>query len=100
MIQALWQNTVIAQTDTFETVEGNRYFPAAALDMRYFKPSQTVSTCPWKGQASYYHVVVGELVNKDAAWFYPSPKSAAANIAGHVAFWRGVEVSEVAAPAK
>lgn len=96
MIQALWHNTIIAQSKTFEIVEGNRYFPADSLHMAYFKPSQTVSTCPWKGQASYYHVLVGEQVNKDAAWYYPAPKSAAANIAGHVAFWRGVQVVEVA----
>lgn len=95
MIQALWQGAIIAQTDNFETVEGNHYFPASALDMRYFKPSQTTSNCPWKGQANYYHVVVGEQVNKDAAWYYANPKSAAANIAGHVAFWRGVEVRVV-----
>lgn len=95
MIQALWHNTVIAQTRTFETVEGNRYFPADSLNRQHFQPSQTVSTCPWKGQASYYHVVVGDQVNKDAAWFYPDPKAAAANIAGHVAFWRGVQVVEV-----
>ena len=95
MIQALWHNTVIAQTKIFETVEGNHYFPAASLNMQHFKPSHTVSSCHWKGQASYFHVVVGDQVNKDAAWYYPAPKPAAANIAGHVAFWRGVRVVEV-----
>lgn len=79
---------MIAQTKTFETVEGNRYFPASSLNMQHFQPSQTVSTCLWKGQTSYYHVVVGDQVNKDAAWYYPSPKSAAANITGHVASLR------------
>ncbi len=92
MIKAVWNDTVLAQTDSYETVEGNRYFPAQALDMRYFRPSGTHSHCSWKGEASYYDVVVGDQVNKDAAWYYPSPKSAAQNIAGHVAFWRGVQV--------
>jgi uncharacterized protein (DUF427 family) len=95
MIQALWHNTVIAQTKTFETVEGNRYFPADSLDMHYFRPSTTHTTCPWKGVASYYDVVAGDQVNKDAAWYYPTPKAAASNIAGHVAFWRGVQLVEV-----
>ncbi|PIQ53103.1 MAG: hypothetical protein COW02_08490 [Comamonadaceae bacterium CG12_big_fil_rev_8_21_14_0_65_59_15] len=95
MIQAIWHNTVIAQTSIFETVEGNRYFPAGSLNMQYFQPSATHSTCPWKGVASYYHVVVDGQTNMDAAWFYPAPKTAAANIANHVAFWRGVQVVEV-----
>ncbi len=95
MIQAIWQNTVIAKTETYETVEGNRYFPPSCLDMQYFLPSQTHTNCPWKGEASYYNVVVDGQVNKDAAWYYPTPKSAAANIAGYVAFWRGVKVVEV-----
>jgi uncharacterized protein (DUF427 family) len=95
MIQALWQNTVIAQTKEFEIVEGNRYFPASSLDMQFFQPSQTHTTCSWKGVANYYNVVVDGQINKDAAWYYPTPKSAAANIAGHVAFWRGVQVVEV-----
>lgn len=77
MIQALWHDTVIAQTQTFVSVEGNRYFPADSLDMQYFRPSTSHTTCPWKGVAWYYDVVVGDQVNKDAAWYYPSPKSAA-----------------------
>jgi len=95
MIQAIWHNTVIAQTKTFETVEGNRYFPASSLNQQYFQPSTTHTTCPWKGVASYYNVVVDDQVNADAAWYYPTPKSAAANIADHVAFWRGVQVVEL-----
>ena len=94
MIKALWQGTVIAQSDKFETVEGNKYFPPEALDPQYFRHSATHTTCGWKGVASYYDVVVGEQVNKDAAWFYPEPKSAAKNITGHVAFWRGVQIVE------
>ncbi|HUW36549.1 MAG TPA: DUF427 domain-containing protein [Rhodocyclaceae bacterium] len=92
MPKALWNDVVIAQTERFETVEGNIYFPPEALDMRYFRPSGTHTTCPWKGQASYYDVEVAGRINKDAAWFYPTTKPAAANIAGYVAFWRGVEI--------
>ena len=95
MIQAIWHNTVIAQTKAFETIEGNRYFPANSLNMQYFQPSQTHTTCSWKGVASYYNVVVDGQINQDAAWYYPTPESAAANITGHVAFWRGVLVVEV-----
>lgn len=94
MIKALWQGTVIAQSDKFETIEGNKYFPPEALDPQYFRPSATHTTCGRKGVASYYDVVVGEQVNKDAAWFYPEPKSAAKNITGFVAFWRGVQIVE------
>ena len=92
MIKAIWNNTVIAQTERFETVEGNRYFPPQALDMRYFRASETHSVCPWKGTASYSDVVVDGKTNKDAAWHYPTTKAAAANIAGYVAFWKGVQV--------
>ena len=92
MPKAIWNDTVIAQTERFETVEGNTYFPPESLDMRYFRASATRTTCPWKGEAAYYDVVVGDQVNNDGAWYYPTPKPAAANIAGHVAFWHGVKV--------
>lgn len=92
MPKAIWNNTVIAQTDHFETVEGNRYFPPQALDMQYFRPSPTHTTCPWKGRASYFDIVVDGKVNQDAAWYYPATKPAASNIVGYVAFWRGVQV--------
>ena len=92
MPRAAWNNIVIAQTERFETVEGNIYFPPESLDMQYFRSSDNRSICPWKGEASYYDIVVGGQVNKDGAWYYPAPKPAAANIAGHVAFWRGVQV--------
>jgi uncharacterized protein (DUF427 family) len=93
MPQAIWNDVVLAQAAHCEKVEDNLYFPAEALDMRYFRPSHTQSLCPWKGVAFYYDVVVGDVVNRDAAWYYPNPKPAAANIAGHVAFWRGVQVT-------
>lgn len=92
MARAIWNGTVIAESDTFEVVEGNVYFPAAALKMDHFKESPTTSVCGWKGDCSYYTVVVDGRENKDAAWVYRAPKEAARQIAGHVAFWKGVEV--------
>lgn len=94
MAKAVWNNTVLAESDTFETVEGNIYFPATALRQEYFTESDKKSTCPWKGVASYYSITVDGEVNTDAAWYYPDPKAAAENIRGHIAFWRGVEVSQ------
>lgn len=89
---AKWNGVVIAESARCEKVEGNWYFPTDAIRREYFRPSDTHTVCPWKGTASYYDVVVNGQVNKDAAWYYPEPKSAAANITGHVAFWRGVTV--------
>lgn len=89
---AEWNGKVIAESDRFEIVEGNVYFPREALKAEHFEESQTHTTCPWKGVASYLHVVVDGQRNEDAAWYYPDPKSAAENIRGSVAFWRGVEV--------
>lgn len=92
MPRAVWNDVVIARTERFETVEGNIYFPPESLDMQYFRRSDNRSICPWKGEASYYDIVVGSKINKDGAWYYPAPKPAAANITGYVAFWRGVQV--------
>ncbi|MFM2429587.1 MAG: hypothetical protein RLZZ511_800 [Cyanobacteriota bacterium] len=92
MAQAIWNGQVIAQSDRCEVVEGNQYFPPDALKMEYFQPSNTHTTCGWKGTASYYTVTVDGESNADAAWFYPEPKDAAKNIKGYVAFWRGVKV--------
>ncbi|RKH12876.1 DUF427 domain-containing protein [Corallococcus sp. CA053C] len=89
---AKWNGVVLAQTERFETVEGNIYFPPDSIRREHFKPSTTHTTCPWKGEASYYTVEVDGKTNPDAAWFYPEPKSAAANIRDHVAFWKGVTV--------
>jgi uncharacterized protein (DUF427 family) len=94
MPKALWNGTVIAEADKFETVEGNVYFPPSTIRPEFFRPSDTHTTCGWKGVASYYDVVVAGNVNKDAAWYYPDPKSEAANIKDHVAFWRGVQVEK------
>ena len=92
MAKAIWNGAVIAESDSFELVEGNVYFPPAGLRRDYFKPSSTTTICPWKGTAHYHTLVVDGVENRDAAWYYPEPKEAAAAIRDHVAFWRGVEV--------
>lgn len=94
MARATWNGAVIAESDTYETVEGNVYFPPDAVKREYFRDSGTNTVCPWKGTASYYDVVVDGQTNADAAWYYPTPKDAAANIRGHVAFWKGVTVEK------
>lgn len=94
MPKASWKGAVLAETDKYEVVEGNIYFPADTINSEYFSESDTHSNCPWKGDASYYHISVNDEVNRDAAWYYPQAKDAAKNIEGYVAFWRGVEVSE------
>jgi uncharacterized protein (DUF427 family) len=93
-MKAIWENTVVAESDRTIVIEGNHYFPPESMKREFFKLSDTHSTCPWKGLASYYNVQVGEKVNPDAAWYYPEPKDAAKSIKDHVAFWRGVKVSE------
>ncbi len=93
MPKASWNGTVLAQSDRTEVVEGNHYFPPDAIERNYFKESPTHSVCPWKGTASYYSLDVDGKENKDAAWYYPTPKDAAKNITGYVAFWKGVEVT-------
>lgn len=93
MAKAVWNGKVIAESADYEVVEGNVYFPRSALRPQYFQASGHTSVCPWKGVASYLDVVVDGQINANAAWYYPQPKSAAANIAGHVAFWHGVEVT-------
>lgn len=92
MAKATWKGVVIAQSDTFELVEGNVYFPPDSVKQGFLKPSDTQTVCPWKGTASYYTVTVDGQENVDAAWYYPDPKPEAAHIKDHVAFWRGVSV--------
>ena len=96
MTKAVWNQAVIAEAapEDIVVVEGNQYFPAASVNSAMLRPSATHTTCPWKGVASYYDVVVDGQVNKDAAWYYPEPKDAAREIAGRVAFWRGVTVAD------
>ena len=93
-MKAIWNGAVLAESDDTVVVEGNHYFPAESLSREYFVPSGTHTTCPWKGEASYYTVQVGGQQNPDAAWFYPDPKEAARQICGRVAFWKGVQVTE------
>ena len=92
MARALWNGVVLAESDRVEIVEGNVYFPPESVRKEYLHPSQTRTTCPWKGEAGYYDVAVNGQVNKDAAWYYAAPKAAASQIAHHVAFWKGVTV--------
>ncbi len=91
-MRAIWKNTVLAESENTVIVEGNHYFPPESLKMEYFQPSEETYTCPWKGDAKYYNVVVGGELNPSAAWVYPEPKPAAAAIKGRVAFWKGVQV--------
>ena len=91
-MKASWHGATLAESDDAVVVEGNHYFPAAAISREYLSESDTQTTCPWKGQASYYHISVDGEVNKDAAWYYPNPKQAAANIKDRVAFWKGVVI--------
>lgn len=92
MAKAIWNGTVIAESDKTVMVEGNHYFPPESVNTEFLQETSTHTTCPWKGLASYYTVVVDGEENTDAAWFYPEPKKAAAEIKDHVAFWRGVTV--------
>lgn len=91
-MKAIWNDTVIAESDDTIMVEGNHYFPPQSLTMAYFRPSPTHTVCAWKGMASYYDVVVDGGVNSGAAWYYPSAKPDAKHIEGRVAFWHGVRV--------
>jgi uncharacterized protein (DUF427 family) len=92
MARATWNGELIAESDRFEVVEGNVYFPPESVKVDLLRPSDTHTVCDWKGTASYYDVVVGEQVNRDAAWYYPETLDAAKNVEGYVAFWRGVSV--------
>lgn len=92
MIEARWNGTLIARSDKTVVVEGNHYFPPEAVDMTLLKPSDRTSVCPWKGTAHYHSLQVGGDENRDAAWYYPDPKPAAAEIRDRIAFWKGVTV--------
>ena len=94
MAKAVWNGEIIAESDTFEVVEGNVYFPPDSVREEFFRESGTHTTCPWKGKASYYTLEVDGKKNKDAAWYYPEPSNLAERIKNHVAFWNGVEVEE------
>lgn len=91
-MQAVWNDTVIADSERTVVVEGNHYFPRDAVREDLVAPSSRRSVCPWKGEAHYLAITVDGDTNPDAAWFYPEPMDAAAEIKDHVAFWRGVDV--------
>ncbi len=93
-MKAIWNNTVLAESDDTIIVENNHYFPASSIKKEYFKESDTHTTCPWKGLASYYTIAVDGQENVDAAWYYPEASDLAKQIQGHVAFWKGVEIVE------
>lgn len=93
-MKAIWNGTILAQSDDTVIVEGNHYFAAGSINRDFFRESSLHTTCPWKGVASYYHIEVDGKVNEDAAWYYPNPKDAAEKIRDRVAFWKGVEISD------
>ena len=93
-MKAVWNGKVIAESDHTRKIEANHYFPLDSVNMEYLELSTYHTTCPWKGEASYYNVVVDGEKNENAAWYYPEPTMAAAEIKDHVAFWKGVEVTE------
>lgn len=93
-MKAIWNGQVIAESDETIVIEGNHYFPKAAINEAYFKPSDTHTVCAWKGTASYYTLDVDGKENADAAWYYPEASKMAKNIEGYVAFWKGVEVTK------
>jgi len=93
-MKAIWNGEIIAESNDTVVVEGNHYFPKDSLRANFFSPSDQKSHCPWKGDASYHDVDVNGSKNPGAAWFYPTPKPAASELADHVAFWKGVEVTE------
>jgi uncharacterized protein (DUF427 family) len=92
MTKATWNGVTLAESNATVVVENNQYFPPDSLNKQYFSDSNTHTTCPWKGLCSYYSIEVDGKVNQDAAWYYPEPKDAAKNIAGYVAFWKGVKI--------
>lgn len=93
-MKAIWNGKILAESDDTKVVEGNHYFPPDSIHKTYFKQSDHSTVCPWKGDASYYHLEVDGETNENAAWYYPHPKDAARQIKDHVAFWHGVEVVE------
>lgn len=91
-MKAVWNGKTIAESDDLVLLEGNQYFPMSSLNRDYVGFSNHKTTCPWKGQASYYSLLVDGELNQDAAWYYADPKPAAAEIKGRVAFWKGVKI--------
>ena len=94
MAKAVWNGVIVAESDKIQEVDDYVYFPESSVKREYLRPSSTVSTCPWKGQARYYSLMIDGQENQDAAFYYPNPKPIARKIKGHIAFWRGVEVEK------
>ena len=93
-MKAIWNNTVIAESNSTIIIENNHYFPPSSVNSAFLKPSETTTVCPWKGEASYYTIKVNEDINKNAAWYYPNPKERASDIKDYIAFWKGVSITE------
>ena len=93
-MKAIWNNTVIAESNSTIIIENNHYFPPSSVNSAFLKPSETTTVCPWKGEASYYTIKVNKDINKNAAWYYPNPKEKASDIKDYVAFWKGVSITE------
>ena len=93
-MKAVWNGAVIAESDSTVVVEGNHYFPVDSVNRNYLQPSDKTTACFWKGTASYWSLAVNGEVNESAAWYYPDPKEEAKQIKDHIAFWRGVEVTD------
>ena len=91
-MKAIWNGKIIAESDDTINIENNYYFPPNSINKEFIKPSKTSSVCPWKGNASYYTIIVDGKKNVDAAWYYPQPKDMAKKLKDYVAFWRGVEI--------
>jgi thioredoxin len=100
MVRAVWNGEVIAESDDTVVIEGNHYFPVESVRVDLLRSSTTTSVCPWKGRASYYSIVAGGKENRDAAWFYPTPSTAASAVTDHVAFWHGVKIEDDGGPAQ
>lgn len=92
MAKAIWNETVLAQSNDTVIIDGNHYFPPESVNKQYFQESNTHTTCPWKGTANYYDIEVNGKTNRDAAWFYPNAKEKAKHFEGYLAFWRGVKI--------
>ncbi|MDT0677124.1 DUF427 domain-containing protein [Autumnicola musiva] len=93
-MKAIWNNTVIAESNEIKIVEDNHYFPMSSVKQEYLEKSNKHTRCPWKGKASYFHIKINGNINKDAAWYYPKASFAAKPIENYVAFWKEVEISE------
>ena len=91
-MKAIWNNEIIAESNDTIVIENNHYFPENSIQKKYFKASNTHSSCPWKGKASYFSIEVNKKTNEDAAWFYPNPFKDASEIKNHIAFWKGVQI--------